>query len=406
MTKRILYISYDGLTDPLGQSQIIPYLTKLSHLRYSITILSFEKRKANIALGPSVKKHLEQSGIAWMPLMYTKRPPVLSTLLDMIRMHRAARRIFAENRIEITHCRSYIPGLVGMAIRHSFGVPFIFDMRGLWPDERVESGLWNIRNPIFKLVYRYFKRKERQLLDEASHIITLTNSSVPVLKSLSSKKDLPITVIPTCVDQGFFEVGDVGSSELRRQLGLEEDSFVLLYAGSLGRWYMLREMLFFFSILLKRNPKSKFIILTNEISSEIFKWINDYQVPRDTVLIETKKRDDIPIYISICNWAIFFIKPLSSKIASCPTKFAEIISKEKPVLCNGGVGDLRELYESYELGLCIDSFDFETLDKSADYVLKNSSKESDKRVVDDFFSLDKAVSVIAQTYEALLSQKI
>ena len=30
MEKQILYISYDGITDPLGQSQILPYIIGLT----------------------------------------------------------------------------------------------------------------------------------------------------------------------------------------------------------------------------------------------------------------------------------------------------------------------------------------------------------------------------------------
>ena len=43
--KKILFLSYDGMTDPLGQSQVIPYLEGLSKSGYGITILSFEKKE-------------------------------------------------------------------------------------------------------------------------------------------------------------------------------------------------------------------------------------------------------------------------------------------------------------------------------------------------------------------------
>ncbi|TAG85785.1 MAG: glycosyltransferase, partial [Bacteroidetes bacterium] len=42
---QILFISYDGMTDTLGQSQVLPYLVGLSKLGYLITILSAEKKK-------------------------------------------------------------------------------------------------------------------------------------------------------------------------------------------------------------------------------------------------------------------------------------------------------------------------------------------------------------------------
>ena len=43
--KQILYITYDGLTDPLGQSQVLPYIVALSAAGYKFTIVSFEKKQ-------------------------------------------------------------------------------------------------------------------------------------------------------------------------------------------------------------------------------------------------------------------------------------------------------------------------------------------------------------------------
>ena len=41
----VMYISYDGLTDPLGRSQILPYLEKLAALGHLIHIVSLEKKE-------------------------------------------------------------------------------------------------------------------------------------------------------------------------------------------------------------------------------------------------------------------------------------------------------------------------------------------------------------------------
>ena len=43
MNKNILYISYDGITDPLGQSQILPYISELSRKGLKFHLISFEK---------------------------------------------------------------------------------------------------------------------------------------------------------------------------------------------------------------------------------------------------------------------------------------------------------------------------------------------------------------------------
>ena len=41
--KKILYISYDGMTDALGEGQVISYLVELGKKGYQFDILSFEK---------------------------------------------------------------------------------------------------------------------------------------------------------------------------------------------------------------------------------------------------------------------------------------------------------------------------------------------------------------------------
>ena len=44
--RRALFISYNGMFEPLGQTQVIPYLTELAKKGVSVTLLSFEKAKA------------------------------------------------------------------------------------------------------------------------------------------------------------------------------------------------------------------------------------------------------------------------------------------------------------------------------------------------------------------------
>src|SRR5579863_8883394 len=85
---RVLYISYDGMTDPLGQSQVIPYIEGLSKEGYAFILISFEKPHLLKKFSPEISARLTQAGVEWIPLPYTKKPPVLSTLWDIYRMKR------------------------------------------------------------------------------------------------------------------------------------------------------------------------------------------------------------------------------------------------------------------------------------------------------------------------------
>ena len=56
--KRCLYITYDGLLDPLGQSQILPYIESLNK-RYMFIIISYEKIKGNEIRIENLKKKIK-----------------------------------------------------------------------------------------------------------------------------------------------------------------------------------------------------------------------------------------------------------------------------------------------------------------------------------------------------------
>ncbi len=77
--KNILFISYDGMTDPLGQSQVIPYLAGLTKYGYNFTILSCEKPEKFASHRNYVEGLLRQSNIKWAYIPYHKKPPVHSS---------------------------------------------------------------------------------------------------------------------------------------------------------------------------------------------------------------------------------------------------------------------------------------------------------------------------------------
>ncbi|MFN5372199.1 MAG: glycosyltransferase, partial [Bacteroidia bacterium] len=155
------------MTDPLGQSQVIPYLKGLSALGYTIHLLSFEKDSRFVSGKDSVEMQLSDSGIIWHPHSYTARPPVFSTIKDLSRMRKTAEKLVVQEKISVLHCRSYISALVGLSMKRKYHVKFLFDMRGFWADERVDGKIWNLKNPLFRKIYNFFKRKEIQFLNEA-----------------------------------------------------------------------------------------------------------------------------------------------------------------------------------------------------------------------------------------------
>ena len=160
---KILYITYDGLTDPLGQSQIIPYLSKLASNDIFIDIISFEKKNVFYKLNNEISNKISQTNIQWKPLFYTKKPPIFSTVFDIHRGYISTKVLFKKNNHDIVHCRGYISAIMGIKLKKKYNPKLIFDMRGWWPDEKKKVVFGVVKFTIYytnilkKKKFNYFK---------------------------------------------------------------------------------------------------------------------------------------------------------------------------------------------------------------------------------------------------------
>lgn len=400
--KNILYLSYDGMTDSLGQSQVIPYLAGLTKHGFSFTILSFEKEDKYKKSSGDIKSILDAEGISWQPLIYTKSPPVLSTLYDYARMKRTAASLHRKAGFDIIHCRSYIPALAGTALNRRYGIPFIFDMRGFWADERVDGGLWNLKNPVFKLIYSFFKTNEVEFINRSAAVVSLTDAGKKeILKWKGVKINADkISVIPCCVDTELFDPDKVPQGEkqrMRQLLNIDIDNLILGYLGSTGTWYLLDEMLQFFLLLKKSVPSAKFLFVTHDDPKDIIYKARRHQIDSSDIIVTRAERRDVPLMISLFSYGIFFIKPSYSKTASSPTKQGEIMALGVPVICNDGIGDSSRIVERYHSGLVVDLNNYNKVIANITTGMEYN-RASIRAGALDYFSLDEGVRKYLDIY--------
>jgi glycosyltransferase involved in cell wall biosynthesis len=400
----VLYISYDGMTDPLGQSQVIPYLQGLSKLGYAFTLISFEKPERYEKNKASISALLQQSNIDWQPLPYTKRPPVLSTIWDLQKMKLKAVQLHRQKQFKIVHCRSYISAMVGMDMQKQFGVKFLFDMRGFYADERVEGGIWKLSNPLFKLVYKFFKKKEELFFSSVDYSVCLTKKGKDIIHTWKNIKNQPIhiEVIPCCADLDLFSEKSIDSSllqQLKQQFNLTGNEFVLSYLGSVGTWYMLNEMLDFFKCLLRTKPNARFLFITSDTSVDILLKAKNKGIPEACFIITPAPHKQVPTYLALSNCSIFFIKPVFSKSASSPTKQGEIMGMGLSHICNAGVGDVDDIIDE-KSGVLIKTLNNSEYEKAIQKLLNsNYDKDYIRQRAEQIYSLVVGVEKYRQIYE-------
>lgn len=404
MSKKILYITYDGLTDPLGQSQILPYLQGLSKHGYQFTILSFEKPDRLAREGNLINQLTKASGINWVPLTFTTQPPLLSKFYDAVRMRNKAVSLHKANSFDMVHCRSYLAADVGLHLKKKFGVKFFFDMRGFWADEK-KDGSWNMSSPIYKRVYNYYKTKEGQYLQHADYIISLTNAGKQEMQRWTSfHPQVPVQVIPCCTDMEHFSLTSAEQKKAARQkLNIASDALVLSYLGSIGTWYMLDEMLALFSHIKAKYINSKFLFVTHTSSKVILEKAASFHIQSSDLIITEAPRKEVPALIKASDINISFIRPVYSKISSSPTKLGEVLSMGIPVITNSGVGDVEQTVTEIDGGLVLNEFNETSYQKAVKEIpnLLARQPENIRKNAEGIFSLEKGVQKYLACYSAV-----
>jgi glycosyltransferase involved in cell wall biosynthesis len=378
--RRVLYISYNGMLDPLGQSQVIPYLKELGHAGVRFTLLSFERERAYTAEGVAqceqLKRELAQHNIDWHWLRYHKWPSLPATMFDVAQGIRVGRRLVKENRIELVHARSHIAARIALALKRRFGLKFIFDVRGLMADEYVDAGHWQ-KDSIY---YSITKASERKALAAADGVVTLTEAIWPFIAKSDGLRgrDVVHEVVPCCADLNLFTFKAQERKRLRKELGVE-DRFVIVYSGSIDGWYLTEEMADFFVTLRQREPRAHLLWLTTGSHARIRELMQARGMTTQDYTVHTADTRDVPSFLSASDAGLAFIKPCFSKLASSPTKFAEYLACGLPIVINRGVGDSDSLAQEHKIAAMVSDFNRGEYTKAAEDLFRMTADPENTR---------------------------
>ena len=392
---RLLYLSYDGMLEPLGQSQVLTYLKRLV-AGGCIHLISFEKPEdwANIAERERIARDIAGAGIVWHPLRYHKRPSALATFWDIACGISVGLWLVVRYRLRIVHARSYVASVIALVLKSITGMKYVFDMRGFWADERVDGGLW----PRTGHMFRVAKGFERRFLLSADHVVSLTHAAVTEMQRFDYLQGHmpPVTVIPTCADLSRFT-----------PMPRERDGagFVLGYVGSAGTWYLFDEVAVCFAQLLRLQPDARFLIVNRGEHAYILGRLAAAGVPDSAVELIAVTHSEVPRQMARMDAGVFFIKPVFSKQASAPTKLGEFLGCGIPCLGNAGVGDMAEVLEGDQVGVALKSFDETSLTEGLKKLLQLAHDTATRaRCVASakrHFSLDEGVRRYQKIYEKI-----
>lgn len=397
MRHRIVYISYDGLTDPLGESQILSYMYYNSK-RKNCAIYSYEKPALKADM-PRIEKLCKEHNISWHPLWYSKNPPIISTLKDLFVGYRAIAKNEDVKDI-VCHARSNMSAMIALYLKRFHKAPFIFDMRCWWIDENIENGMF--APFIYKPVVSYLRRVERQLIKESDSIITVTQRAKDVLIEKFHTDPDKVTVIPTCVYFSNFNFDAADRLETRKKLGIPDDSFVMIYNGSIGAYYNIDEMLKVFYCLKEKRPDACFLFVTRQDPDLVLSKVNSDC--KDSIIITSCRYHEVSEYLSAADLGLVLFDDVFSSTGRSPTKLAEYWAMGLPVICPKGLGDLDLFFSD---GIGGTQFELENAESYREAVSKVLETSYDREPIINkshkYFDSEEGADKYNEIYERLLS---
>lgn len=304
---KVLYLSYTGLLEPLGRSQILAYLSRLAD-EYQFTIISFEKT-ADLAKTDEIqalKIECEYYGINWQPKTYHNKPRLLATLWDLSSLIYHTWQFSRSNRAHHIHCRSYIPAIAAWLVGKQTHVPFIFDMRALWLEEMIEVG----RLKRHSIVHKVLTWLETKLLQDAAHVVSLTEAAVDYLQQqqphLSTRK---FSVITTCVDLERFKLSTVALEN--KKLGT--------MGTVISGWYHLDWLFLSLKTQLRKDKDATFKIVTRDSAQALRTMAQEYKIEPSKLEILSSSPNDIAKNIADIKAGLLYFTAGISKLGSIGT---------------------------------------------------------------------------------------
>jgi glycosyltransferase involved in cell wall biosynthesis len=399
----VLYISYDGALEPLGESQVVTYIERLAS-RHPITLLSFEKSVdlADSRRVAALRHRLAQAGIRWLPLRYHKRPTLLATAWDVARGTAVAIREARRRGVGIAHARGYVAALIALALRRFCGVRFLFDMRGFWPDEKVDAGHWAADSRIYRLT----KRCERTFFSAADAIVSLTAAGITTIRDLGYpvRRETPMEVITTCTDLRRFAPGP-RDAELAARLGVTGGP-VIGCVGTMSNWYLREPTLRYLAYLMSVFGDLTALVVTQEDHDVLRRDAIEAGVPAARLRITSATFRAMPDHVRLMDVGLFFIKPAFSKKGSMATKLGEFLATGVPVIINDGVGDSGDIVRKAGVGVVLSDVTDESFRGSrwdVETLLQDPDVARRCRVAAaEYFDVEQGVKKYDALYAALL----
>ncbi|MCX5647202.1 MAG: glycosyltransferase family 4 protein [Phycisphaerae bacterium] len=298
----------------------------------------------------------ETDGIQVVSIAAAYNDPCAGTALSgwrrMLQFHQFARAASKVGRglgkpdvVFATHTPLTV-GRAGADLGRYFGVPFVFEVRDLWPEALVNVGA--LTNPI---VIWWLRRMAQRIYGQARHIVALS----PGMRDGIVRTGVPsekVTVIPNASDLDLFRP-DLDGSAWRERLGLG-DRFAAIYFGAMGLANGLEYVIEAARVLAQRGNDRIVLVLCGSggMQAELQRRARGYGLTNVVFHPPAPDKEQMARLVAGCDVCLTIYRAAKEHSWS-PNKMFDALAAGKPVLINVP-GWLGETIEKNHCGRYVD----------------------------------------------------
>ncbi|HMI89350.1 MAG TPA: glycosyltransferase [Polyangiaceae bacterium] len=405
----ILYVTFDGVLRPLAFSQVVRVVVALARRGFRYRLLSVERKNdlADFARVDRVKRVLADAGIVWTTVGADLEGSARRSSETIARVAATVLWTARHEPLSLVHARGYQAGAIANALRRIAGVPYLFDARGCWIDERMD---W-FANPI---PYAVGKFVERGLYRDAAAVVTLTelHANDVIDGAFGKRKDSSVVAIPTCADYGEFTISadrpaqptseTIVPAEVKRRL---EGRVVLGIVGALNRSYLVEPTLALVKLACDLLPRAHLLVLTQQ-QREYAELLAAEGIHRDRTTLATVPHADMASWLAWVDWGLLLLADTIAKRGSMPTKLAEFFAAGVRPVAYGCNSEMTNWVRRTRSGIILETLERDALLDAARYIADSTPSiealRYARKVSAPHFSLSSGV----ERYETLLRRTI
>ena len=326
----VLYFSYDGLLDPLGQSQIVPYIAAISAVGHSLTIVSYEKAERTREQIKFMEINLQKLGVNWVRLEF--RSGKFSAIKRLVSGVLLIRKLCRNLQPDFLHLRGFVPAVMSQLSRSR--VPFLYDFRGFALGEWVDIGKINLSSPL----YHVLNRLDQKAVKNASGLVVLEECAQHLLRDHYDVPNVPLKVIRTCTDTKLYAKWK--NVHIRKSGAIR---FVFL--GGARFPYRPDLALILIDKLIKHGVDCNIDFINQGDRSFIEKATDWTGISKEKVRTLSCEHDEIPDTLATYDCGIVMVETSYWRRVCSPTKTGEYLASGLPVISLEGIDAIDELAE-------------------------------------------------------------